>query len=116
LCKYLCSEALRQEIHEGLNVVERWNSVNSFISYAKKGVISTNRPVDQEISLLCLHLLQISMVYINTIMIQQILKQPKWHRLLTTEDKRALSPLIHLHINPYGIFNLDLTTRLKLEI
>jgi TnpA family transposase len=116
LCKYLSSEALRQEIHEGLNVVERWNSVNGFISYAKKGVISTNRPRDQEISLLCLHLLQISMVYINTIMIQQILKQSKWQDRLTVEDKRALSPLVHIHINPYGIFNLDLTTRLKLEI
>ena len=116
LCKYLSSEALRQEIHEGLNVVERWNSVNGFISYAKKGVISTNRPKDQEISLLCLHLLQISMVYINTIMIQQILKQSRWRDRLTIEDKRALSPLIHLHINPYGIFNLDLTTRLQLEI
>ena len=24
LCRYLESEELRQEIHEGLNVVERW--------------------------------------------------------------------------------------------
>ncbi len=28
LCKYLNSEALRQEIEEGLNVIENWNSAN----------------------------------------------------------------------------------------
>jgi len=38
-CKYLCSEALRQEIQEGLNVVERWNSMNDFILWKKECVI-----------------------------------------------------------------------------
>ncbi len=31
LCQYLDSEAVRREINEGLNVVERWNGVNEFI-------------------------------------------------------------------------------------
>ena len=37
LCRYLQSEALRREIHEGLNVIESWNGANSFIFYGRSG-------------------------------------------------------------------------------
>jgi hypothetical protein len=30
-CKYLSSEALRQEIEEGLNVIENWNSATQYL-------------------------------------------------------------------------------------
>src|SRR5438105_369610 len=33
LCQRLESEELRREIHGGLNVIENWNSANSFIHY-----------------------------------------------------------------------------------
>ena len=59
-----------------------------------------------------LHLLQLSMVYINMLMIQQIIEEHGLKDILTKEDKRALTPLIYEHVNPYGLFPLDLSTRL----
>ena len=56
LCRYLPSEALRQEVQEALNVVERWNGTNSFIFFGKGGEVATNRLDDQEVSVLSLHL------------------------------------------------------------
>lgn len=112
ICQYLMNESLRQEIHEGLNVVELWNGVSKFIFYGRAGEISSNREKFQELSVLSLHLLQLSMVYINTMMIQQIIYEHNLISKLTSEDKRAITPLIYEHINPYGLFQLDLLQRL----
>ena len=115
LCRYLHVEALRQEVQEALNVIERWNGTNGFIFFGKGGEVATNRLEDQEISVLSLHLLQICLVYINPLMIQNVLSNPTWMDRMTDEDFRALSPLIHSHVNPYGSFELDMEKRLPID-
>lgn len=115
LCRYLHDERVRQEIQEGLNVVENWNSANDFIFYAKNGDFTASRVVLQEISMLCLHLLQISLVYINTLLIQQVLSDPEWMQRMGPDELRALTPLIYAHVNPYGIFRLVMAERLPIE-
>ncbi|NJL52068.1 MAG: Tn3 family transposase [Hydrococcus sp. SU_1_0] len=113
LCQYLDSEAVRREINEGLNVVERWNGVNEFIFYGKGGEFASNRLESQELSVLSLHLLQICLVYVNTLMIQSVLAQKHWQKRLTARDLQAITPLIFSHVNPYGLFKLDMNERIE---
>ena len=113
--QYLHSEALRREIHESLNIIEQWNGANDFVFFAKRGELASNRREDQEISMLCLHLLQNCMVYINTLMLQQVLSRPHWKDRLTAVDRRAITPLIWENVNPYGRFDLDMDTRIALN-
>lgn len=65
--------------------------------------------------MLSLHLLQMALVYINTLMIQQVLNEPAWDNKLTAEDLRGLTPLIFSHVNPYGTFELDMDERIPLD-
>ncbi|MFT6103612.1 MAG: TnpA family transposase [Paracoccaceae bacterium] len=91
LCRYLRSEAYRREIYEGLNFVENWNSANSFVFFGKGGKIATNRVRDQETAAHALHLLQSSLVYVNTRMVQSVLRNPDVVARLSPEDCRGLT-------------------------
>ncbi len=58
LARYLRDRDLQREINEGLNVVESWNRANAVIFFGKGGDIATNRRDEQELSVLCLRILQ----------------------------------------------------------
>lgn len=90
-----------------MNIVENWNSSNSFISYGRKSEIQTNDPEQQELSILCLHLLQNTLILVNTIMVERVLHEENMMFRMKPEDLNALTPLFTVNINPYGYFSLD---------
>jgi TnpA family transposase len=98
-----------------LQVVENWNSANEVVFYGKDGVLTGADREHAEVSMLALHLLQSSLVYINTLLIQRVLDDPLWAKRLTLDDRRALSALFWRHVNPYGRFRLDMDKRLDLD-
>ena len=87
----------------------------TFIFYGKGGEIATNRMEDQEMAVLSLQLLQNCLVYVNTLMLQNILSDKRWFDAMAPEDLRALTPLVYAHVNPYGTFRLNMSERLTLE-
>ena len=94
MCEYLGNYSLRQEIHEGLNAIELWNGIVDFIFFGKSGEFASNRKYNQELSMLSLQLLQNSMVYFNTIAIQEILQKTDIIEKMTTQDFRGLTCVV----------------------
>jgi hypothetical protein len=56
--------------------------------------IETSRLDEQELAALALHLLQISLVYVNTLMIQRMLHGPNWQGGQALVDLQRLTPLV----------------------
>ena len=112
---FLCECLVSLEVHEGLNVVENWNATNDFICYGRQGELATNSREQQEVVTLSLQLLQNCLMLINTLLVERTIEREGLWERLTTEDLRALTPLFHGHINPYGQFALDLARPSFLE-
>ena len=114
VARYLRDRDLQREINEGLNVVESWNGGNSVIFFGKGGDIATNRRDEQELAVLCLRVLQSALVYVNTLMVQDVLADDDWADRMTPTDERGLTPLFWTHVAPYGEVRLNMTRRLLL--
>jgi len=84
------------------------------ICYGRGGEISTNRREEVEMTALCLRILQAALVYVNTLMLQDVLAGETWSALLTPEDRRGLTPLFWQHVRPYGEVRLDMGSRLQI--
>jgi hypothetical protein len=87
----------------------------SFFMAGRRDRYQSRRGSRDYCAIIALHLLQVSLVYINTLMIQRVLSESAWADRMTAEDKRGLTPLVWGHVNPYGHFLLDMNTRLAIE-
>ena len=111
--RYLRERDLQREIHAGRNVSESWHAGNSIIHFGKGGDITSNRRDEQELAVLCLRTLQASVVYLNTLMVQDVLDEELL--ILGNEDKRGLTPLFWSNIAPYGEIRLNMNNRIALN-
>jgi Tn3 transposase DDE domain len=102
VARYLRDRDLQREIGEGLNVLESHNRGQQIILYGKGGELATNRRDERELTVACLRVLQTALVYINTLMLQDVLADPAWEQALTAEDRRGLTPLFWSHVTPTG--------------
>jgi TnpA family transposase len=114
IARYLRDRELQREINAGLNVAEAWNFGNSLIFFGKGGDIPGNRRDEQELSVLCLRVLQASIAHLNTLMIQDVLAEGLVQ--LSPEDQRGLTPLFWSNIAPYGEVKLNMQRRLALRV
>jgi hypothetical protein len=76
LARYPLQPGAAAEIHEGFNVVESWNRANTVIFYGKGSDLASNHRDEQEMSVLCLRILQAALVYVNTLMLQDCSPSP----------------------------------------
>lgn len=115
-CRFLTDPSYRQRIHKGRNIVENWNSAVDFICYGGKAEIQTNDPGVQEITVLCLHLLQNALVLVNTVMLERVLYDDGYIHKMDEVDLDAMTPLFTSNVNPYGDINLDINKPSFLEV
>ncbi|MEV6820443.1 Tn3 family transposase [Nocardiopsis dassonvillei] len=112
--RYLRDRDLQYEVGPGLNVVENSHGIHGETLYGKTGELSSNRREEQELTMLALHVLQACLVYVNTLMLQEVLAEPGWGDALTAEDRRGLTPLFSSNMNSCGDIRLNTGNRLAL--
>jgi TnpA family transposase len=87
-------------------VMEQWNSVNGFIFSGRGGELLSNRPEDQEIAVLSLHLIQVSLALINTLMLQDVLAEEKWKASFLSAGPTCDNEHRHNHMYEQNVLSL----------
>ncbi|GAA4233425.1 hypothetical protein FHR32_000639 [Streptosporangium album] len=87
--------------------------VEGAMRHGTDGELASNRREEQELGMLCLHILQSCLGLINTLMIQYTLDLPEWQGVLTDADRRGLTPIFHTNMTPYGEVQLRTDRRLS---
>lgn len=65
--------------------------------------------------MLALHLLQSSLVLINTRLVDRVLAEPDWAGRIDERTRKALTPLFWSNVRLHGEFPLDLHHRLDYD-
>ncbi|MGX5397364.1 Tn3 family transposase [Streptomyces sp. C3-3] len=71
--------------------MENWKSANKDLFYGKDGDLTGADKESQEVSMLALHLLQSAPVYVNTLLMQQVLAAGRSLESGDQVEKRALA-------------------------
>jgi TnpA family transposase len=108
-------EAIWERVRRRWPRTPAWNRANAVLFYGKGGEIASNRRDERELSMLCLRILQAALVFVNTLMLQDVLADPQWAGVLTEADLQGLTPLFWTHVMPYGEVKLDMSHRLELS-
>ncbi|MFF8314527.1 Tn3 family transposase [Streptomyces lydicus] len=94
--------------------MENWNSANTMLHYGKEGALTGPDKEHAETSMLALHLLRSALVHVSTLLVQQVLAEPKWAMKLSEEYRRGLTALFWPMSTRNGTFRLDMSKRLDL--
>jgi TnpA family transposase len=68
------------------------------VNFGKGGDIATNRRDEQELSVLCLRVLQAASSVSTPLMVQEVLADEEWAAQLNDPDRRRPTPLFWTHV------------------
>ncbi|HEX7160111.1 MAG TPA: Tn3 family transposase [Trebonia sp.] len=76
--------------------------------------VGRRRHEEVEMTALCLRILQAALVYVNTLILQDVLAEGEWAAMLGPAGRRGLTPLFWQHVRPYGEVRPDMGARLRI--